>query len=439
MTALEKLREQLTAKREEQKALIEKSANTPDDFGEEDGKTLDGFTDNVDVLVKRIGQAEAAAKLDEVPSKPEYQHPTDEESEGKIADAGGSAVNYGILGIASNVPLIKTAEYRKAVNHILRAKALGDTPRADALELTSKALTEGTGSAGGFLVFPNFYSDLIKDPPPSLHFFPKARRWPVTGDAVIWPRLNQTATGTPGTDFPAYWQGGLQVSYTDELAAKSETEPAFEQVRCEVWTLAAITEVSKQLMMNPLFDIVGYLGQLYPEGITQRQEWDVVRGSGIGQPLGFLSNPGLNTELRVTAGAVTWADSVHLLFAIPEQDRAGAFYAASTGAMQALLEETGTTGHPIIWRDPTGKMPAMLNGYPLYESFTLPALGATGDLVFVNMAYYYYGIREEIDVQSSAHEKFRYNVTVMRGETIWGGKPAKDAPFVALDAEVVPV
>jgi len=417
MTALEKLRGQLTAKRAEQKVLLDKAGDATDEspFTDEDGKALDGFTDEVDMLVKRIGQAEAAAKLDAMPDKPEQKHSVDD-----ALNIDGKAI---VVESAheKKMRMRKSPEYKQAfwagIDRLLgRANAL--TPNGE------KVLSEGTGSAGGFLVPSDLYNGIIENPPVDLVLYPRASRYTTSGDSLKIPVLNQ------GTN----WQGGCTVEWTPEGSLKTATEMAFMLDVIEVFTVAGYTPITKQLIQDAIFNIEAYVGQKLTQTITTDIENKFWVGTGIGEPLGVLTCPGITLVNRAGAGAIAWADIVAMMVALPVQDWGNAIWVASPGAWGAIMAWTDTANRPIMTPDPSGGWAQTLRGRPLLISPNLSALGTEGDLVLCDPSYYGYAVREEIEILSSreAYDAFTKNLTYIRAEMRLGGKPLKPMAFVAL-------
>ena len=268
---------------------------------EDEFKKLEGHLATAETLKGQIEKAGPLAaftieqgKLDETKG---YEHPGNDV---EVKDVKSLVVES---GWDKKKRVISSKEYARAFWANIKTGLLAQMG-VQANLLTpdgQKALNEGTGTAGGFLVPSDFYAGIIENPPVDLVMFPRAQRFNCSGDSLKIPVLNQ------GTN----WQGGGTITWTPEGEDKTETAVAFQQITIEVFTGAAYLAMTKQLIQDAAFDIQAYVSQKLREMISVGVETSFFNGTGIGQPLGFLTVPGTTCTVftpREVANQIAWAD-----------------------------------------------------------------------------------------------------------------------------------
>jgi HK97 family phage major capsid protein len=144
-----------------------------------------------------------------------------------------------------------------------------------------KAMTEGTGAQGGYLVQPELERQLIL-----------ARE----KDNVLRPLCSSLTVNTNAIQLD---QLGISTSagWVAELATKPEsTAMTIATVTASIFTAAGLATISNQLLAdsNPAVD------QLVTQDLAKRivalEESAFMNGTGTGQPLGILNTSGVNTQ-----------------------------------------------------------------------------------------------------------------------------------------------
>lgn len=289
----------------------------------------------------------------------------------------------------------KMASFIKAVFH------------KDAASLTMlKGLTEGTGSAGGFLVPEEFAAEVnrvVED----FGLVPKlARKFPMSTDTLNVPRLASSVT----------------VYYPGEATAGTASQPVFEQVVLASKTLVGITPMSNELLADANVSVVDLLVELFAEaigGMLDQQGF-----AGTGSPFtGILVDSGVTvvqpangTGASTFTGASTPAQARTLISNVkPWALQGAAFIMHRTvwGLMQ-VVEPSAGAGYAISAANPvlTGAamtqgypnaMAGTLWGYPVYLSDKMPSTTAvsTKYIIFGNLKHLYMGVRNEMGVTIS--------------------------------------
>src|SRR3989344_1261918 len=164
--------------------------------------------------------------------------------------------------------------------------------RKDMASLASlKALNEGTGSAGGFVV-PEEWAAEVNRIVDDFGLVPKlSRRYPMKYDTLRIPRLASS----------------VSVSYPGEGAAGTASQPVFEEVTMLAKTLVGLTAMTNELLEDANVDVVNLLTELFAEAIAG--EADKQGLTGTGSPFtGVLGDAGV-TVVTAPTGDDTFAEA----------------------------------------------------------------------------------------------------------------------------------
>jgi len=292
-----------------------------------------------------------------------------------------------------------------------------------------RALSAGTGAAGGFLVPPQFSAELLEMVAAQSIVRPRARRigGGETSDAEITlPTLD--ISGPNGS------RAGVAVHWTAEGGAKTETQPAFAQVTLKPSEVAAIVTCSDKLLRNAQA-ATGVISFLLAEAIRAEEDACFIAGDGLGKPLGFMGHPCSIEIARTGAGHIVLADLAAMLMAA----RAGRPYVwlASRTILADLmnLTLTGITAQPIWLPSAREGVPSTLMGLPLLEPEGAPTLGNLGDLCLVDFGYYLIrdGFGPEIRTSDAAGTNFAQNQTSIKITWNVDGQPWLKTPLLRPD------
>ena len=268
-----------------------------------------------------------------------------------------------------------------------------------------KALTEGTGSAGGFVVPEEFAAEVNRVVEDYGLIAKLARIFPMKSDTLNVPRLSATVT----------------VSYPGEATAGTASQPTFEQVVLSSKSCVGITPMSNELLADANISVIDLLVELFAEAIAGKMDEQGLVGTG--SPFtGILSDAGVTVVQPANGGGYSTFTGA----ATPDQARTlisnvkpwalqGAGYimhrsvwalmqtvkASTSGdyfisAANPVVINTGAQGFPTA-------MAGTLWGYPVYLSDKMPTTTAvsTKFIIFGNLKHVYVGMRAEMGVSIS--------------------------------------
>jgi HK97 family phage major capsid protein len=304
----------------------------------------------------------------------------------------------------------------------------------------TKDLVENVGASGGFLVPIEQRETMFSIPAPEAIVRPRATVVPMRRRQIQWPVLDQTNT-TSGR--PA-WFGGVRALWTEEGEYKTETDPAFRQINLVAHKLVSLTEASDELLDDSAIALEALLTQLFTGAISWYEEEAFINGTGAGQPLGVIGAGATFVQGRAAAGAVGLVDIINML----EHSYGNPVWLISRSVLPSLMQLNGPAANPSYVFMPSARdgMPGTLFGYPVFYNEHCPILGSRGDVGLYDFRYYLIGDRQATTIDSSKHDKFRYDLTVWRGVHRVDGQPwlsqpiymsdgsTQQSPFVVLDA-----
>lgn len=241
---------------------------------------------------------------------------------------------------------------------------------------------EGTGADGGFAVPPDFRTEILS---------------PVFNEdslLAMTDRLQSSSnTLTLPTDTTTPWQtsGGIQSYWTAEAGVKTQSKPVLGETTLKLHTLATLIPVTEELLEDaPAMG--AYLNRKAPEKMDFKVSDAIVRGTGVGQPLGFLNSPALVTvaaENAQTADTVNVQNLAKMWGRLPVQSRRTAVWLMHPDA-EAQLPLMTLANQPVYLPPGgvSGNMYGTLWGRPVIPHQVAETVGDVGDVMLVDMKQY---------------------------------------------------
>jgi len=292
--------------------------------------------------------------------------------------------------------------------------------------LHDRAMSMGVGAGGGFLVPPQFVEMLQAVTPQDAIVRPRAQVIPA-GDAP-------DATVTIPADDQGGAKGvfsGVTVVWTGEGATKTETEPALRQIELAPKEVSAYTVLSDRLLRNAA--AAGpYVENKLRGAILAAEDVAFISGSGVAQPLGFLAHASAVNVVRAGAGAIAYVDVVNM-YANLLLGMGSPVWIGNPSILPQLMQMVDAGNH-VVWQ-PSAREgePPTLFGFPWMRNQRQPVLGATGDLMLVNLMYYVIKDGAAMTIDVSEHVHFLKNQSVVRAVWNVDGQPTLNSPLLLED------
>lgn len=324
--------------------------------------------------------------------------------------------------------------FLRAVKATERGKYDPRLKEFDGEDGSTKEVGESVGASVGYLVQPEFYSRMMQLTGEMSIVRPGATVIPMRSRSTLIPYLKQdgTTAGQP------HWFGGMIAYWTEEGAAKSETNPSFGYIELVAHKLAAITRASDESLADSAVSLEAFLnGPMGYAGVCSwMEDYAFLRGTGGGMPLGMLNAPALITVARLaTSPAIQYRDLVNMYeHFLPSARGRWAFSQSCISDLMTMQDPSGQYLWPTLFQGgaSVGK-PGSLFGMPVSFTEKLPVAGQAGDALLYDPAFYLVGDREAVTVATSIHEKFSEDKTTWRVTERVDGQPWLKAPITLQD------
>lgn len=312
---------------------------------------------------------------------------------------------------------------------------LANKGRQEAIErlgaTEGKAMSEGVAAQGGYLVRPTVERQLLTARENDNVLRSLCSKLNVTTNEISLDQLTLATTA----------------GWVAELAQKPEgTSMTLASVSASVFTAAGLATISNQLLAdsNPAVD------SLVTADLAKRlvalEEAAFMNGSGVGQPLGLLNTPGVQTVTITGAGTDNPADSGGLIDKILD---AIALVQTEQGNPTAIVMHPRTWTRIIKSRDAQGlyvigggsigdgpSTTSSLLGYRVVLSNRVPTNLGTGTnesrVIVGDFSEALILDRQGITVDESPHVYFTSNQTVFRAEQRVGFTAARQPKAFAI-------
>lgn len=317
--------------------------------------------------------------------------------------------------------------------------------------LRNAALTtygnEGAGADGGFAVPPDFRTDILG---------------PVFNEESLislTDRLQSSSnTLTLPVDTTTPWQtsGGIQAYWVAEAGTKTQSKPVLGETTLKLHTLAVLVPVTEELLEDaPAMG--AYLNRKAPEKMDFKVSDAIIRGSGVGVPLGIMNSPALVTvskESGQAADTVVAANVMKMWGRMPAASRRTAVWIMHPDA-EALLPGL-LIGNIPVYIPPgglAGNQYGTLFGRPVIPHQTAETIGDLGDIMLLDLKQYLTVTKtgagrdsNGIKADTSIHLWFDQDTTAFRFTLRVAGQPwwpaaitqrdgsNTQSPFVVLEA-----
>jgi len=295
----------------------------------------------------------------------------------------------------------------------------------------NKAMAEGAGSTGGFLVPVEFLAQLQAAMAESAIVRSRATIIRMRRRQVDLPVLDQTGT-TAGVP---HWFGGMLFYWGEEGAEKSDTTPNFRQVSLVPHKLYGLTHASDQLVADSAISLADFLsGPMgFAGGVAWMEDYAFLQGTGAGQPLGVINAGATIAVGRAAVGTVGYGDLADMMESFLPSG--SGMWVITQSLLSELIQLNGPAGNPSYVWQPNARdgVPGYLLGYPVRFSEKVPLIGSTGDVLLADWRYYLIGDRQATTIESTKFARWVYDQTSWRVVHRVDGQPWLSAPLTYQD------
>lgn len=288
-------------------------------------------------------------------------------------------------------------EYRRAYESYIRWTSKVADPGMVWQKLSGseqKALSEGTDTAGGFLVPPDLQAEMLVRTAQQAVIRQRARVQPTSRDILRYPAVAPNATSAAlGSIYSSGFVGG----WVGETPAFTETDPAFQLFDVPIRKIRVATKLSNDFVADSAVNILAFVATNGAENMALVEDNGFINGNGGSlQPRGLL-NSGLTTvdvegsTSDTISNTVSAAGSVpkiiNLVYAVPAQyvsRSAWVMCRAIEGKTFGLVDGNGRpTWQPQAVSGLVTGAPRSLLGYPIENSDWMPTDGTNANQVYL--------------------------------------------------------
>lgn len=307
---------------------------------------------------------------------------------GDIPDADPDTARYYKSTRAAMAPEYKVA-YAK---HLAMTARMGDPSMAfNQLSMSEqKALSEGSDTAGGFLVPPDVQAEVLARTAQLSVMRKHARVVTTNRDKVRFPAVAPSATSS------SIYSSGFVGGWVGETPAFSDTDPSFQMFDIDVKKARVATKLSNDFVSDAAVNVLAWLAQNGAENLALVEDNGFLTGNGAAlQPLGIL-NAGaatkdvegstVNTISNTTSNTGSAPKLIDLVYAVPAQYRSRSSWlmcSAIAGKTMKLLDANGRFYWPALNGSGFADKTDSLIGHPIDYSDWMPDDGTDTNKVYV--------------------------------------------------------
>lgn len=256
-------------------------------------------------------------------------------------------------------------------------------------------------SDGGFLIPEQFRSDMLMLALEDSIVQPRATVIPMETQRTLIPTVDSTTNATSVF-------GGIVCYWVDEATAPTESSAKFGQVVLDTKKLMAYCTAPNELVADATA-FQAFLNAALPRAMAFERDYRFMQGTGVGEPLGFISCPAAVTASAISGqGASTIVvENLAAMYArmLPSSLN-NAVWIASIDTFPQLATmalSVGTGGAPVFLTNGSiaDAAPMTIYGRPVIFTEKAASLGTTGDINFVDLSFYLIGDRQTSDVTAS--------------------------------------
>lgn len=317
-------------------------------------------------------------------------------------------------------------------------KSFGDfllsVRRKDIKRLTKvygvKDLGKDTGADGGFLVPDEYANQLLKIAEEGSPVYNRVMKVPVGSNSGSYPALDYAVGVTAGAG-QSNLSAGVGAVTTEENAALTEDQPVFREVNWRLHKVGGYTEVSNELMSDSPMSIEGLLTSLFGIAIQNKNERNIIRGSGAGEPLGILNAACTVAFTTAANNAFGEADALGMLSRFKRLSTSQPAWIMHPGIIPDLNSFAANQGDIVDWR---AGLSGTLLGFPMIFSEHMPQDDYDG-VILADLGAYLWFQKGGLQIDFSEHAAFTSDRSVFRYTQRNDGMPWLNAAITLADPQ----
>jgi HK97 family phage major capsid protein len=288
--------------------------------------------------------------------------------------------------------------------------------------------SESIGEDGGFLVPPDFRTEIMQKVQDEDQLLSRTDMLTATSNAIVVP-VDETTPWETSAGVQAYWEA--------EMQALAGSKPKFQNASYRLNKLTALVNVTNELLEDA-GALDGYLRRKAPQKINFKINRAIVAGTGVGQPQGIIGSPaavGVAAEGGQTADTIVFANITKMWSRLYSPCWSRSVWLANQDTLPQLLGmgfPTSATAVPVfippggLADSPYGR----LMGRPIIFTEACETIGDKGDIILADLSQYMTALKAGgIRLDTSMHLYFDYDEMAFRFIIRVAGAPWWSAPI----------
>jgi len=308
-------------------------------------------------------------------------------------------------------------------------------------------LSEGIGGDGGFLIQPDYSSDILEKSYMTGEIIRRCYHHPMKSNQSKLPAVDETsrATGSRHGDVRAYW--------TAEAATKTASQPKFMRIELNANKAVVLIYATDELLEDAQA-LDAYIRRVAPQEINFLVEDGIINGTGAGRPLGVNNANCLvvgDKEVGQAGGTFLYENALEMWSRMYGPSRKNAVWLINQDVEPQLYSMSlavGAGGSSVFMPGGGASVApyATLFGRPVIPVEYCETLGTQGDVILGDFSQYVLAQKGGVQFDMSIHVAFLSDQSVFRfvlnvdGQPWWSNAltPLKGAsntqsPFVVIE------
>jgi len=318
-------------------------------------------------------------------------------------------------------------EFLKAVKNAKLYPGSTD-PKLKAIKATG--LSENVPADGGYLLSPQVAGGIIERMYDVGQILSRVSQDPIgpNSNSMLYNAVDESSRADGSR-----W-GGVLGYWLAEAGTKTASKPTFRQMELKLKKVAALCYATDELLEDAVA-LQSWITRTVPEELRFQVESAIVRGNGVGKPLGIMNAPALVSVTRVDANQI-------------DQDDIANMWARRWAGVNDYVWLANPSIFPQLINLTIGNFPALLPasagmqgdpsftlyGRPFIESEYTYALGTSGDLILASLSQYQTITKGGVQAASSIHVNFTSDETAFRFVYRIDGQPLWNSALTPYDA-----
>ena len=333
-----------------------------------------------------------------------------------------------VRNVARALDYKNPAEAAKAHENLVKIYEASRSEDAQGGEAVGRGMTEGTGSAGGYLTPVQYETQLLKIAAENSVIYPGAQQVPMGARTVEWPALDQYQVPAAGQ---TAMYGGVSVYRKTEVAQRTQTQPKLSKIQLNANDLTAFVPIGRDLLQDSTQTVDALATDLVGGAIGWKLDYECFSGTGAGMFLGYLNAPSTISISRNTPAHIKYQDVFTMFTRLLTEGKGRAVWVCHPYTIAELMQIQDPTGKfimlPYSFAGDSATLGAPFSfkmlGMPVMESEKVPALGNAGDLSLVDRFRYLVGSRSGLEIGMSDQFYFDTDQIAIRAKIRNDGQP----------------